>query len=273
MESSSNWASFKSSVGTPVNTLFNWTSFMSRRATFQVKYVHTFIRKHPLDFNDVISQFEAYNKTRSFCWMVTNCGSTWTPRAKLGVSLVEKLSDKVHMHGSALRRCLRQLTNKTVDHGMFSLGGDIEKERQKRIKPCKFYFAFENSNCTDYVTEKFENALRAFAIPIVNGFRESYERILPGSFIQVKDLGSMEKLARYLDYLLQNRTAFMEYHKWRTHTSLDAEHNSKHHQGQCRLCRKLFSFFKDDRRPTMIDNLAKEMKSLQTCDSNYSSFE
>ena len=160
-----------------------------------------------------------------------------------------------------------------IDHGKFALGEDYDRERRERMKPCKFYFAFENSNCTDYVTEKFANSLKVFAIPVVNGFRESYERLVPGSFIHVKDFGNTENLARYLDYLLQNETAFMEYHKWRTHTSLEPEENARRYRSECSLCEKLADYYEGDRKPTIIPDLEQEMKTLQTCDPDYGSYD
>ena len=57
------------------------------------------------------------------------------------------------------------------------------------IKQFKFYLAFENSKCKDYISEKFfQNAVLSGAVPIVLGAeRKEYEKFLPrGSFIHVK---------------------------------------------------------------------------------------
>ena len=66
--------------------------------------------------------------------------------------------------------------------------GTWTKDVRRTIDECIFYLAYENSNCTEYVTEKFSNALISYAIPIVNGFKESYEKRLPGkqSFLTSK---------------------------------------------------------------------------------------
>ena len=50
------------------------------------------------------------------------------------------------------------------------------------MEKCWFYLSYENSNCTDYITEKYSNALESYTIPIVNGWKESYDKRLPGKF-------------------------------------------------------------------------------------------
>lgn len=54
----------------------------------------------------------------------------------------------------------------------------------------KFYLAFENSLCHDYVTEKFYNALLFNTVPVVYGGAD-YETLAPlGSFINVNKFSS-----------------------------------------------------------------------------------
>ncbi|CAD5214640.1 unnamed protein product [Bursaphelenchus okinawaensis] len=99
----------------------------------------------------------------------------------------------------------------------------------------KFYLAFENSQCKDYVTEKLFNALRNDILPIVYGEKKSfYEKIAPPhSFIHVDDFDSVKKLAEYLIYLDKTPSAYAEYFKWKSNYYLS---NS---QFYCRLCSKL----------------------------------
>ncbi|VDM00048.1 unnamed protein product [Schistocephalus solidus] len=87
----------------------------------------------------------------------------------------------------------------------------------------KFYLAFENSNCEDYITEKFfENALRQDMVPVVMGApRESYCAIAPpNSFIHVDDFSSPAELAGYLNWLDRNDTAYASYFAWRAYGNL-----------------------------------------------------
>ncbi|TMS36778.1 hypothetical protein L596_003862 [Steinernema carpocapsae] len=81
----------------------------------------------------------------------------------------------------------------------------------------KFYLAFENSNCEQYVTEKFfDNALKNGAVPIVMGAPlEFYESVAPPhSFIHVDQFRSPKELAQYLQYLDSNEEAYNDYFKW-----------------------------------------------------------
>ncbi|XP_068122209.1 4-galactosyl-N-acetylglucosaminide 3-alpha-L-fucosyltransferase 9-like [Hyperolius riggenbachi] len=88
------------------------------------------------------------------------------------------------------------------------------------ISQYKFYLAFENSEYTDYITEKlWSNAFGSWAIPIVLGTsRENYERFIPGdAFIHVNDFPSAEELASYLLKLDKDDVKYHKYFNWRSH--------------------------------------------------------
>uniref|UniRef100_A0A665UC96 Fucosyltransferase n=1 Tax=Echeneis naucrates TaxID=173247 RepID=A0A665UC96_ECHNA len=81
----------------------------------------------------------------------------------------------------------------------------------------QFYLALENSQHTDYITEKLWNAVRAGAVPVVLGpSRKTYERLLPPeAFIHVDDFPSVRGLARYLLMLRQNPAKLRRHLDWR----------------------------------------------------------
>lgn len=82
----------------------------------------------------------------------------------------------------------------------------------------KFYLAFENSNCRNYITEKFFfTGLKRNVLPIVMGAPpEDYENYAPlRSYIHVDDFESPLKLAEYLHILDQNDHLYNSYFKWR----------------------------------------------------------
>lgn len=82
----------------------------------------------------------------------------------------------------------------------------------------KFYLAFENSNCKDYITEKFfENSLGRKIIPIVMGAPiEDYEKYAPPrSFIHVDQFASPADLAKYLHILDGNDTLYNSYFQYK----------------------------------------------------------
>lgn len=79
----------------------------------------------------------------------------------------------------------------------------------------KFYLAFENSVCTDYITEKFFHMLKYNVIPVVLG-GGNYERFVPESgFIHTKNFESPKKLADYLTLVSNNDTLYNSYFKWK----------------------------------------------------------
>ena len=82
----------------------------------------------------------------------------------------------------------------------------------------KFYLAFENSNCKDYITEKFFiNSLNRNILPIVMGARpEDYEVSSPHrSYIHVDEFASPKELADYLHLLDKDDELYNSYFKWR----------------------------------------------------------
>lgn len=85
------------------------------------------------------------------------------------------------------------------------------------ISDHKFYIAFENTRCSQYITEKSGIGLKHGAIPIVMGgkSRKDYEDTLPpNSFIYADDFKHTKDLVTYMRYLDKNDTAFDEYFKW-----------------------------------------------------------
>ncbi|XP_042343272.1 alpha-(1,3)-fucosyltransferase 4-like [Plectropomus leopardus] len=81
----------------------------------------------------------------------------------------------------------------------------------------QFYLALENSQYTDYITEKLWNAVRAGAVPVVLGpSRRNYERFLPPeAFIHVDDFPTVRGLARYLLMLRRNPDRLRRHLDWR----------------------------------------------------------
>uniref|UniRef100_A0A7I4Z1Y4 Fucosyltransferase n=1 Tax=Haemonchus contortus TaxID=6289 RepID=A0A7I4Z1Y4_HAECO len=154
----------------------------------------------------------AEGKTRMVCWIVSNC-FTNNHRMEYARRLARYI--QVDIFGACGKRSL----NKPEAHRMIR-------------EHYKFYLAFENSNCHQYITEKFWiNALRNDAVPIVMGAPKSdYLRVAPpNSFIHVDDY-TPEQLSRYLQYLDRNQTAYNEYFVWKKYGRVaDSDY-------YCRLC-------------------------------------
>ena len=94
--------------------------------------------------------------------------------------------------------------------------GNYIKHKKDGFRSHKFYLAFENSICPDYITEKTWHALiDGRIVPIVLGGAD-YKTFLPHhSYIDVKDFSSPKALATHLNKLDRNDTLYNEYFAWR----------------------------------------------------------
>ena len=80
----------------------------------------------------------AANKTKAVAWFVSNCGAR---NGRLNYAKELSKYIEVDIYGACgTKRCPRVQSNTCFD----MLNRDY-----------KFYLAFENSNCKDYITEKF----------------------------------------------------------------------------------------------------------------------
>ena len=126
----------------------------------------------------------------------------------------------------------------------------------------KFYIAFENSFCPDYVTEKLTRALRYDAVPIVMGGVDYNRFAPPHSFIDVNDFGSPKQLANYLLLLNDANSLYERYFDWKR--DFDVHLSTK--QGWCHLCKLAH----DDQLPSKMydDILQWWVNDPETCNLN-----
>ncbi|XP_061137794.1 alpha-(1,3)-fucosyltransferase 4-like [Syngnathus typhle] len=109
------------------------------------------------------------------------------------------------------------------------------------VKRYHFYLALENSQHTDYITEKLWNAVLAGAVPVVLGpARKNYERFLPPeAFIHVDDFPSVKALARYLVELRRDPARLQSHLRWRTGYGLrQPTFWGEHYCTACRVLKK-----------------------------------
>ena len=98
----------------------------------------------------------------------------------------------------------------------------------------KFYLSFENSLCTEYITEKLYRILTLNVVPVVLGYSNYTDILPPHSFIDVRDFDSPKALAMYLKMLNTNDTKYNMYFAWKdTHTCT----TSPAVDPACKLCR------------------------------------
>ena len=98
------------------------------------------------------------------------------------------------------------------DDGDNSAYGKCNKQISDNFK---FYLAFENSLCSEYITEKLYRTLLLETLPVVLGAAD-YKAVLPEkSYIDVRDFKSPKHLAEYLKVLSANVTLYGEYFQWK----------------------------------------------------------
>nr|XP_005495798.1 alpha-(1,3)-fucosyltransferase 4 [Zonotrichia albicollis] len=187
------WMNFESPSHSPglrgLAGVFNWTMSYRRDSDVFVPYGYLYVPPAPRPF--VLPR-----KTRLVAWVISNWNEEHA-RVRYYRQLKEHLPiDLYGARGLALAE-----------------GGLVET-----VSAYKFYLAFENSQHTDYITEKlWRNAFSASAVPVVLGPRRAnYERFIPpDSFIHVDDFPSPRLLATYLKFLDKNKPNYRRYFAWR----------------------------------------------------------
>ncbi|XP_017762673.1 PREDICTED: glycoprotein 3-alpha-L-fucosyltransferase A isoform X2 [Eufriesea mexicana] len=182
------------------NAVINWTATYRRDSDIVApyerwQYYDSSVTQIPQTFN------YAANKTKKVAWFVSNCH----PRNQR-MHYAKELSKyiQVDIYGTCgSLRCPRSQSQACFD----MLDEDY-----------KFYLAFENSNCKDYITEKFfVNGLGHNVLPIVMGAHPTdYARSAPyRSYIHVDEFESPKELAEYLHRLDRNDELYNSYFRWK----------------------------------------------------------
>ncbi|KAK4874449.1 hypothetical protein RN001_013809 [Aquatica leii] len=108
----------------------------------------------------------------------------------------------------------------------------------------KFYLAFENSNCEEYITEKvWWYGYHKNSIPIIMGSTKlNMQQILPPkSYIAVNDFASPKDLAKYLLHLNNSLSELESFFEWKRYFNIYNEHGftSAPSVYYCRMCEAL----------------------------------
>lgn len=132
--------------------------------------------------------------------------------------------------------------------------GTLSCSKENREEKClkllsdeyKFYFAFENSICKDYITEKFWMKIRSPVVLVVLSRAIVEPFAPPNSFVAVDDFASPSQLANYLQMLHKSPMLYAKYFEWRRHYDVifldGVDHNAfEKPWGFCLLCKKLWT--------------------------------
>ncbi|SPP78911.1 glycoprotein 3-alpha-L-fucosyltransferase A-like [Drosophila guanche] len=191
----------------PFNTLelnvpnaINWTASYRRDSSIVTPYSKW------VYYDDNVQQRVqdrnyAENKTKKVAWFVSNCNAD---NGRLEYALELQQHIEVDIYGA----CGKLKCSRVTPEKCFKL---LETDY-------KFYLAFENSNCKDYISEKYlVNALDRGVLPIVMGAHpQDYAALAPhDSYIHVDNFGSPKDLAEYLMVLDADDDLYNSYFLWK----------------------------------------------------------
>ena len=192
----------------PYDGIFNWTATFSRDSDVFIPYKGYFKFDNP---KEVTKINYPKGKTRLVAWAVSNCLET---RQNYALELQRYINLTVYGY------CGKNFKNH----------GDCRREQQSAVNvgSCaqemasyKFYLAFENAFCHDWVTEKYWRTVTQNIVPVVMGANYDKGAAIPGSFIDVSDFNSIKELADYLLYLDKNDDEYNKYFAWKTKYGLE----------------------------------------------------
>ncbi|XP_046451560.1 alpha-(1,3)-fucosyltransferase C-like [Daphnia pulex] len=212
-----------------LSNVFNWT--MTFRMDSDIYTPYPVVETTPgsalelqiwnTTFNRNKLKHNVRRKKKLLAWFVSNCFTT-SGREKYVLELQKYV--EVDVYGTC-----GNLTCSHSDH--------IECYKMLE-RDYKFYLAFENSICKDYVTEKFYNALLFNVVPVVYG-GANYHALAPkNSYIDVRDFSSVHHFVKYLKFLARNDSAYLHYFDWRK-TPPGLSLLPRTNQGWCTLCSML----------------------------------
>lgn len=252
---------------------FNWTMTYRMDSTFPVPY-STVERVLPLPAEPGTSQLDRY---------IDNYGREAAGSARRNIAdgkigLIAQFSTKCHTYSRSeayvreLRRfipvdiygkCGDFSCPKPSDQGSGDVvGGDNWLECHKRAAvKYKFFLAFEDAVCKDYVTEKLFSMFNGGIdmIPIVLG-GANYSSIAPyRSYIDASKFPSPKELAHFLKIVDSDDSRYNSYFWWRTFY----KRKFAHHQQLCDLCGRLNT----DKTPSTYPDMRQWWVDKAECSS------
>ncbi|KAH9488240.1 hypothetical protein Btru_063892 [Bulinus truncatus] len=186
-------ASFLTNQKSIWNSAFNLTATYRVDSDLFLPYGKLLYQPRPLDQRPNYYEI-AKNKTKMAAWFVSNCR---TPsRRKEYVKQMQKIID-IDIYGGCGKPCPES-------------GAMCSPEIPLNYR---YYLSFENSLCTDYVTEKFFKIFSqsAHIVPVVRGAFD-YNKYLPDkTFINAANFKSATDLAQYMKELASDNLAYSKY--------------------------------------------------------------
>ncbi|KAL3862639.1 hypothetical protein ACJMK2_008593 [Sinanodonta woodiana] len=201
------------------NGLINWTMWYRRDATIILPYGEVY-QLQPEDKRKVNTTINYYRqKSKLAAVRISNCAD-YARRYRVVKELQKYL--KIDTYGTCYNNKCGARTENPYD-----------EECNDKMMEYRFYLAFENSFCRDYVTEKYWLSIRRQQIPVVNWKHVDPATVLPHSYINVYDFPNLRDAAKYIKEVNENETLYNSYFKWKE------DHVPGNKCLSCRVCRAL----------------------------------
>ena len=250
MESPLNSQSFAN--GQSFKGIFNWTMTYRRDSTIKSPYGWVVPINDP-NLGPYTTNLLPSNKTlpraltsvisaknKSVAWIASNC-QTHSKREDYVAEL------KKHIDVDTYGRCGQHICSRDGSENCVT---DIHKKY-------KFYLAFENSLCRDYVTEKFWNSLDSSMIPVVLGGANYSTIAPPDSYIDASQCKPKELAA-----LLKNMETdeLLDRLSWKANYMVRPRNTT--HNKFCDLCKKLND---PERKDEIYEDISYWWSTSDTC--------
>ena len=203
------------------NGLFNWTQWYRTDADIQWLYGHPYKlteREKANVYSKIAKNNVFKSKTKGICGRISNCMDT--NRRYKTIKEMQKYLD-IDMYGLCYDNLCGDYRSPT------------DKSCNALLKQYKFYLAFENNDCKDYVTEKCWQSLNGEQIPVVNWKSINRSIVIPNSYINVHDFRDIKSLSEYIKKVSENETLYNSYFDWKK------VYVNWHESTACQICEAL----------------------------------
>lgn len=212
------------------NGLFNWTRWYRTDSTITWPYGFPH-RLNRTERPEAVREFSGQNifkrKTKGIIGRVSNCNA---PNRR--VSTIKRMGRyiKIDMQGACF------------GNPCGTPGDERDTECSRSLQDYKFFLAFENNDCVDYVTEKYWYALKRDQIPIVNWKNVNRNIVIPGSYINIYDFENIQSAMEYVQKVAENESLYNSYFDWRL------SYVDRGICSSCEICKRLH----DKDRPAQV---------------------
>ena len=179
--------------------------------------------------NNHFNMTMTYSKHSDIFFPYGKCHEVQTNKSEVENHINYILRNKSKLVGWLLSSCRSQSSRENyarelMKHIPVDIYGECgNRTCDKRSKYCrkliftyKFYLAFENNLCGEYMTEKLWKSYERNIVPVVFGGLDAYRAVLPAhSYIAASDFSSPKDLANHLVMLDQNPELYRRHFDWK----------------------------------------------------------